>query len=125
MFAKNNSRNVFQKQRLPRMLSEGESDYAESQRARCYEEVVHKAVADNLSYHNGCILKTLRNIVLEIYGPGVDKHFQQLQGYPYFNTPKDQSKAGGSGTANDGQKDKQKDIGAIPDAGAVAADAPR
>jgi hypothetical protein len=53
--------------------------------------------------------------MLEIYGPLVDKHFQNIQGYPYFNTPKGQSKAGGSGTTNVTQK-KQNDAGATSEA---------
>ena len=67
-FGKNRSGAIFQRSRMPRMLNEGEFDQIEAQKMREYEGVVHKAVADNMTNQNGCILATLRYIMIDIYG---------------------------------------------------------
>jgi hypothetical protein len=74
-FSKNRSGVPFLKSDMPRVLLPGELDTTSAEEKQVFG-MVHKALEDIMARHNTAFLNSFRQMMVGVFGPGVDKHFE-------------------------------------------------
>jgi hypothetical protein len=74
-FSKNRSGVPYLKSDMPRVLLPGESDNTSAEEKQEVFGMVQKALEDIMSRHSTAFLNSFRQMMVGVFGPGVDKHF--------------------------------------------------
>jgi hypothetical protein len=75
-FSKNRSGVPFLKSDKPKVLLPGEPDTTTAEEKQEVFGMVQKALEDIIARHNTAFLNSFRQIMVGVFGPGVDKHFE-------------------------------------------------
>jgi hypothetical protein len=75
-FSKNRSGVPFLKSDMPRVLLPGEPDTTTAEEKQEVFGMVQKALEDIMARHNTAFLNSFRHMMVGVFGPGVDKHFE-------------------------------------------------
>jgi hypothetical protein len=75
-FSKNRSGVPFLKSDMPRVLLPGETDTTTAEEKQEVFGMVQKALEDIMARHNTAFLNSFRQMMVNIFGPCVDKHFE-------------------------------------------------
>jgi hypothetical protein len=75
-FVKNRSGVQYLKSDMPRVLLPGEPDTTSAQEKQEVFGMVQKALEDIMSRHNTAFLNSFQKMMVGIFGPGVNKHFE-------------------------------------------------
>jgi hypothetical protein len=75
-FSKNRSGVPYLKSDMPRVLLPGEPDTTSAEEKQEVFGMVQKALEDIMARHNTSFLNSFRQMMVGVFGPGVDKHFE-------------------------------------------------
>jgi hypothetical protein len=75
-FSKNRSGVTYLKSDMPRVLLPGEPDTTSAEEKQEVFRMVQKALEHIMARHNTAFLHSLRQMMVGVFGPGVDKHFE-------------------------------------------------
>jgi hypothetical protein len=76
-FSKNRSGVPFLKSEMPRILMPGETDATVAAEKREVFGMIQQTMEDIMARHNTAFLNSFRQMMVGIFGPSVDKHFEQ------------------------------------------------
>jgi hypothetical protein len=76
-FSKNRSGVPFLKSDIPRVLMLGETDATTAAEKQEAFGMIQQAMEDIMARHNTAFLNSFRQMMVDVFGPGVDKHFEQ------------------------------------------------
>jgi hypothetical protein len=76
-FSKNRSGVPFLKLDMSRVLMLGETDATTAEEKQEAFGMIQQAMEDIMARHNTAFLNSFRQMVVSVFGPGVNKHFQQ------------------------------------------------
>jgi hypothetical protein len=76
-FSKNRSGVPFLKSEMPRVLMPGETDTAVAVEKQEVFGMIQQTMEDIMARHNTAFLNSFRQMMVGIFGPSVDKHFEQ------------------------------------------------
>jgi hypothetical protein len=74
-FSKNRSGVPFLKSDIPRVLMPGEPDTTSAEEKQEVFGMMQKALEDIMARNNTAFLNSFRQMMVGVFGPGVDKHF--------------------------------------------------
>jgi hypothetical protein len=75
-FSKNRSGVPYLKSDMPRVLLPGEPDTTSAEEKQEVFGMVQKALEDIMAWHNTAFLNSFRQMMVGVFGPDVDKHFE-------------------------------------------------
>jgi hypothetical protein len=75
-FSKNRSGVPFLKSDMPRVLMSGELDTTTAEEKQEVFGMVQKALEDIMARHNTAFLNSFRHMMVGVFGPSVDRHFE-------------------------------------------------
>jgi hypothetical protein len=76
-FSKNRSGVPFLRTDMPRVLMPGESDATSAADKQEAFAMIQQTMEEIMARHNTAFLNSIRQIMVGVFGPGVDKHFKQ------------------------------------------------
>jgi hypothetical protein len=76
-FAKNRSGVPFLRTDMPRFLMQGESDATSATEKQEAFAMIRQTMEEIMARHNTAFLNSIRQIMVGVFGPGMDKHFEQ------------------------------------------------
>jgi hypothetical protein len=76
-FSKNRSGVPFLKSEMPRVLMPGETDATVAAEKQKFFGMIQQTMEDIMARHNTAFLNIFRQMMVGIFGPSVDKHFEQ------------------------------------------------
>jgi hypothetical protein len=76
-FSKNRSGVPFLKTDMPRVLMPGESDATSAAEKHEAFAMIRQTMEEIMARHNTAFLNSIRQIMVGVFVPGVDKHFEQ------------------------------------------------
>jgi hypothetical protein len=76
-FSKNRSGVPFLKSEMPRVLMRGETDTTVAADKQEVFDMIQQTMEDIMARHNTAFLCSFRHMIVGIFGPSVDKHFEQ------------------------------------------------
>jgi hypothetical protein len=76
-FSKNRSGVPFLKSEMPRVLMPGETDATVAAEKQNVFGMIQQTMEDIVARHNTAFLNSFRQMMVVIFGPSVDKHFEQ------------------------------------------------
>jgi hypothetical protein len=76
-FSKNKSGVSFLKTDMPRVLMPGESDATSAAEKQEAFAMIQQTMEEIMARHNTAFLSSIRQMMVGVFGPGVDKHFEQ------------------------------------------------
>jgi hypothetical protein len=76
-FSKNRSGVPFLKSEMPRVLMPGETDATVAAEKQEVFGMIQQTMEDIMARHNTAFLNSFRQMMVGIFGPSVDKHFEQ------------------------------------------------
>jgi hypothetical protein len=94
---------------MPRVLMPGETDATAAAEKQEAFSIVRQAMEEIMARHNTAFLNSFRQMMVGVFGPNVDKHFEQVQG----PTGEMVNETGESSAIANGQPPCQ-DVGAQP-----------
>jgi hypothetical protein len=107
-FSKNMSGMPFLKTEMPRVLMPGETDVTAAAKKQEAFAIVRQAMEEIMAKHSTAFLNTFKQMMIGVFGPSVDKHFERAQG-PTGNETANET--GESSSIANGQPPRQ-DVGA-------------
>jgi hypothetical protein len=79
-FSKNRSGVPFLRRDMPRVLMPGETDATTAAKKQEDFAMVRQAMEEIMARHNTAFLNSFRQMMVSIFGPSMDKHFERAQG---------------------------------------------
>jgi fumarylacetoacetate (FAA) hydrolase family protein len=76
-FSKNRSGVPFLKSDMPRVLMPGETDATTAAENQEAFGMIQQAMEELMARHNTAFLSSIRQMMVGVFGPGVDKNFEQ------------------------------------------------
>jgi hypothetical protein len=76
-FSKNRSRVPFPKSDMSRVMMPGETDATTAAEKQEAFGMIQQAMEDIMARHNTAFLNSFRHMMFGVFGPSVDKHFEQ------------------------------------------------
>jgi hypothetical protein len=76
-FAKNRSGVPFLRTDMPRVLMQGESDATSAAEKQEAFAMIRQTMEEIMARHNTAFLNSIRQIMVGVFGSGMDKHFEQ------------------------------------------------
>jgi hypothetical protein len=76
-FCKNRSGVPFLRADMPRVLMPGETDATTAAEKQEAFDMIQQAMEDIMARHNTAFLNSFRQMMVGVFGPSVDKHFEQ------------------------------------------------
>jgi fumarylacetoacetate (FAA) hydrolase family protein len=76
-FSKNRSGVPFLKSDMPRVLMPGETDATTAAENQEAFGMIQQTMEEIMARHNTAFLSSIRQMMVGVFGPGVDKHFEQ------------------------------------------------
>jgi hypothetical protein len=76
-FSKNKSGVPFLRTDMPRVLMLGESDATSAAEKQEAFAMIQQTMEEIMARHNTAFLSSIRQMMVGVFGPGVDKHFEQ------------------------------------------------
>jgi hypothetical protein len=76
-FSKNRSGVPFLKSEMPRVMMPGETDTTVAAEKQEVFGMIQQTMEDIMARHNTAFLSSFRQMMVGIFGPSVDKHFEQ------------------------------------------------
>jgi hypothetical protein len=86
-FSKNRSRVPYLKFDMPRVLLPGEPDSTSAEEKQEVFCMVQRSLEDIMSRHNTGFLNIFQQMMVDIFGPGVNKHFEGESSAPVNSKP--------------------------------------
>jgi hypothetical protein len=79
-FSKNRSGVPFLRTEMPRVVMPGETDATTAAEKQEAFAMVRQAMEEIMARHNTAFLNSFRQMMVGVFGPSVDKHFERAQG---------------------------------------------
>jgi hypothetical protein len=76
-FSKNRSGVPFLRTDMPRVLMPGETDATTAEEKQEAFAMIRQAMEEIMARHNTAFLNTFQQMMVDVFGPSVDKHFEQ------------------------------------------------